>query len=360
MMSHCTKVNDWQSVCLSFNEPFSKALEVLGGGGYQLALIIDEDNKLYAIVTDSDARKAILRNISLDDSVRLVANTHPVVGNINHTQEEANSLMLMHQIFHLPLVDKEGIIEGLYIVPQLLRKEDREELFIIMAGGRGRRLMPLTSELPKPMLKIGEKPLLQIIIEHAKAGGFKHFAISVNYLSHVIIDYFGDGSAFGIDICYLEEKEPLGTAGCLSMLPAGHQGKSMLVTNGDILTDINYGEIINYAQEAYADGVMCVRSHQIQNPYGVVVYEGKQLTGITEKPVYKSYVNAGIYFLKSGLVGLMEKGACCDMTDLFLRGLDYGLDLQIFPLHESWIDIGRPEDYQQALIRNIAKSSYER
>lgn len=347
-MAPHTRVQNWVAITLGEADSFAAALELMNRGGYQLALVRRADGRLAGMVTDSDIRKALLRGITLDQPVAAVMNASPLVVSPQLGEAEAHQLMLLNHFFHLPVVDASGQLVGLHVAEQLRSPEQRSETLVIMAGGRGQRLMPLTAQTPKPLLPIGGKPILQHIIERAKLEGFFNFAISVNYLAHLIIDALGDGSKLGVSIKYLSEDKPLGTAGALSLLPEYLQTEMVAVTNGDIITDVSYSDMLDNAKSLSSDGCMAVRMQKWQNPFGVVQSDGNTFIGITEKPLQIHRVNAGIYALSQSLIALIPEDTHCDMTDLFARGKAKSLNLTVYPIHESWIDIGRPEDYEHA------------
>lgn len=347
-MAPRTRVHDWAAITLGEGDTFAAALELMNRGGYQLALVRRADGRLAGMVTDSDIRKALLRGIGLQQPVAAVMNASPLVVSPELGETEAHQLMLLNHFFHLPVVDGSGQLVGLHVAEQLRSPERRSETLVIMAGGRGQRLMPLTASLPKPMLPLHGRPILEHIIERAKLEGFRQVVISVNYLAEIITGHFGDGSAHGVAIEYLHEHQPLGTAGALAALPARLRAEPVVVTNADVITDVAYGDLLGQARRDGADGLMAVRLQEWQNPFGVVRSEGNRLLGLEEKPVVRHQVNAGMYVLGPALLDLLEPNSYCDMPDLFTRGLEQGLALQVFPLHESWLDIGRPDDYQAA------------
>jgi len=347
-MAPHTRVQDWEPVTLRETDTFAEALERMNSGGYQLALVRRVDGRLAGMVTDSDIRKALLRGITLAQPVVEVMNPSPLVVSPDLDEAEAHQLMLLNHFFHLPVVDSNGRLVGLHVAEQLRSPEPRSETLEIMAGGRGQRLMPLTATIPKPMLPLNGRPILEQIIERVKLEGFRDVVISVNYLAEVITSHFGDGSAHGISITYLYEHQPLGTAGALGALPARHRQEPVVVTNADVITDVSYCDLLSQAHMDGADGLMAVRLHEWQNPFGVVRSDGHRLLGLEEKPVYRHQVNAGIYVVGPALLDLLQINQYCDMPDLFVRGIEEGLAMHVFPLHETWLDIGRPADYEAA------------
>jgi NDP-sugar pyrophosphorylase family protein len=218
---------------------------------------------------------------------------------------------------------------------------------VLMAGGKGERLRPLTADCPKPMLAIGGKPMLEIILQQCVEAGFKHFYLSVNYLKQQIIDHFGDGSHWGVEVRYLEEHSPLGTGGALGLLPQIPE-HPLLVMNGDVLTRVDFKQLMNFHQEHAAEATMCVREHVTQIPYGVVQLNGTNVAGLEEKPLLSHFVNAGIYVLNPSVLALLEPHKACDMPNLLKRTKERGGQVSAFPIHEYWLDIGHPETLQQA------------
>lgn len=347
-MAPQTRVHNWSEITLSETASFAAALELMNRGGYQLALVRRADGRLAGMVTDSDIRKALLRGITLEQSVTEVMNASPLVVSPELGDAAAHQLMLLNHFFHLPVVDSTGQLVGLHVAEQFRSSEQRSEALVIMAGGRGIRLMPLTATTPKPMLPLHGRPILEHIIEQAASEGFQKIVISVNYLADQIIGHFGDGSAYGVNICYLKEGQPLGTAGSLAALPDNVRENPVVVTNADVITGVAYGDLISQLRNESANALMAVRMQAWQNPFGVVRTEGNRLLGLEEKPIYRYQVNTGIYALDSVMLNLLQPNVYCDMTDLFRCGLDHGLNLQVFPLHESWQDIGNPADYEKA------------
>lgn len=343
-----TRVNDWAKVTLTPTASVALTLEIMTRGGYQLALILREDGHLAGMVTDSDVRKALLQGVKLDQPVEDVMNKAPLVVSDQLNEREAHQLMILNHYFHLPVIDVNGLLVGLHVASHLLAPRQRDEALVIMAGGRGQRLMPLTATTPKPMLPLHGRPILEHIVDRARLDGFQRVLISVNYLAEQIIDYFGDGSGRGLVIDYLREDRPLGTAGALSALPADIKQSSVVVTNADVVTDVAFSDLLSQALRESADGLMAVRLQEWQNPFGVVRSDGKRLLGMEEKPISRHQVNAGMYVLAPALLSLLEPNTYCDMPDLFKRGMDRKLNLQVFPLHEPWLDIGRPSDYEMA------------
>ncbi len=343
-----TLVKDWVNTTVQSGSTLTDALRVMSDVGYQLALVVDDSCKLLGMIADSDIRKALLNGLSLEQKVDSVMNRVPIVVSPCMGEAEAHNLMRINHFFHLPVVNPAGQLVGLHVAEHLFSPPERSETVVIMAGGRGQRLMPLTAEMPKPMLPVKGKPMLEHLIEKLSCEGFKNIAISVNYLSQIILDHFGDGSRFSTHITYLHESSPLGTAGSLSLLNPSLLSQHLLVVNCDVVTDVSFADLIDQCIRDSADALMAVRPQEWQNPFGVVRSIGTQFTGLEEKPIVRAQVNAGIYVVTPRLLSLLKPGCSCDMTDLFLRGLDQQMNLHVFPLHELWLDVGRHSDYETA------------
>jgi NDP-sugar pyrophosphorylase family protein len=257
-------------------------------------------------------------------------------------------LMVANKLQQIPIVDENRQVVGLHLWDQLSAIEARQNTMVIMAGGLGTRLRPHTGRCPKPMLPVAGKPMLQHIIERAKAEGFQHFVISILYLGHMIEEHFGDGRQFGVDIEYLREKTPLGTAGALSLLSPKPQ-HSFVVTNGDVITDIKYGELLDFHNLHQAAATMAVRMHEWQHPFGVVQIKGVEIVGFEEKPVVRSHINAGVYALDPAALRVLSADAPCDMPTLFERLQLIAKKTLAYPMHEPWMDVGQPDDLKQAI-----------
>lgn len=348
MSQSACSVCDWSKVLIYEDFSFEETLKVLSAGGYQIALVQKPNGRVAGIVTDSDVRKALLRGVRLDDSVSLVMNKDPKVVFARPIPKDIYNTMKNQNVFHLPIVDDQNRFVGLYIAPQLNPKKYNPETVVIMAGGRGKRLMPLTANTPKPMLPVQGKPMLEHILDRLREDGFKNVTISVNYLSESITSYFQDGSNFDMNISYLYEDQPLGTAGALGGMDAKIRENPIIVTNADILSGISYSDLLMYFRRNTCNGLMAVRTQEWQNPFGVVQSNGSQINNIIEKPVHHYQVNAGLYVLDNKILDLLTANSYCDMPDLFRMGLKTNLNLQVYPLHEQWLDIGRHSDYEEA------------
>nr|WP_255558737.1 nucleotidyltransferase family protein [Polynucleobacter sp. AP-Kaivos-20-H2] len=337
----------WSDTALSRESKIQDAIKCLDETGLKIVLVIDGSNKLIGTISDGDIRRGLLSGLQLDSGVHSIIHKNALVVHPELSRESVLQLMVVNKIQQIPVVDGDGNLVGLHLWDEVTVIEERKNLMIVMAGGFGKRLMPLTESCPKPMLPIAGKPMLEHIIERAKADGFVNFIISINYLGHIIKDYFGDGSRFGVQIGYLEEENPLGTAGALSLL--GEEiDEPFLVTNGDVITDIGYGDVLNFHERHQADATMAVRLYELQNPYGVVRMEGTQIVGFEEKPVYRSHINAGVYVLTPRCLRFLTPNQYCDMPALFETIRERQKKVVAYPMFEPWLDVGRPNDLDLA------------
>jgi len=324
-----------------------EAISVLDQGAVQIALVIDSERRLQGVITDGDIRRALLRGESLDSSVTAVmrvnfrALQHPA------TEEEALTLMRLESLHQIPSLDSEGRLVQLFLLEDLIKPKTLSNTVVIMAGGRGERLRPLTHNCPKPMIQVGGKPLLEIALQQCLDAGFKDFYFSVNYLKDQIKTYFEDGAKWSARIRYLEENFPLGTGGALSLIQE-RPVEPLLVLNGDVLTRVDYGNLLRFHSDHSAAATMCLREHVTQIPYGVVQVDGVKVLALQEKPVLTHYVNAGIYLLNPELLDLMEPNTFLDMPQLLERAARNSYNVNAFPIHEYWLDIGRPETLERA------------
>ncbi|MEO5921629.1 MAG: nucleotidyltransferase family protein [Pseudolysinimonas sp.] len=322
-------------------------IDVMGANRRQIALVVDETDKLLGVVTDGDIRRGMLRGVTLEASVREIMNASPHVASRRDSTQSMVDLMNRHQIHHVPVLDAEGSVTGLFTIDDVVRPVEASTPIVLMAGGRGQRLYPLTKETPKPMLPIGGVPLLEIILRNLRAQGFVNVYISVNYLADVIIDYVGDGSQLGLHVRYVRETKPLGTAGALASL-ADEIVEPFVVMNSDLLTHVNLREMLSFHRKQGARGTVGVREHLFEIPYGVVNLEGSAVHSMVEKPMHRSLVNTGIYVLDPAALALLVPEEYADMPTLLGQLIDEGHSVAAFPIHESWLDVGRPEDLDRA------------
>lgn len=336
----------WQDAVIGEDLPLLQAVERLDEVALQILLVTDAHGRLVGTVTDGDVRRAILRGIDLHSPLAAAMHRDPVTIDPGASREAAVHIMRQRGVRQLPRVAPDGRVVGLELLEPLVQPV-RDNWALVMAGGLGTRLRPLTDDTPKPLLRVGGRPLLETIVEALALHGFRRIFLSVNYRADQVESHFGDGSRFGVEIAYLREEEFLGTAGALSLLPEA-PSEPMVVMNGDILTRVDFGQLLGFHERTGAGMSMCVREYEIEVPYGVVEVDGETVTSIVEKPTTRHFINAGIYVLTPELVRMIEPGVRLDMTDLAERALAAGHLVGAFPIHEYWLDIGHLEDYEQA------------
>ena len=347
-MSHLTDTDSrWRRALISPEATLTETIETLNTVAIKLALCVDSDGRLVGAVTDGDLRRGLLRGLSMQDSVREILNRNPLVVPEGTERETVRAIMQVNKVLQVPVVDVAGRVVALHLWDALDKVHTHNHTMVIMAGGKGTRLRPYTENCPKPMLPVAGKPILQHIIERAKSQGFGRFVLSLNYLGQMIRDHFGDGSSHGLTIAYVEEDEPLGTAGALSLINPRPES-AFVVTNGDVLTNIDYRELIEFRERHAAHGVMAVRMYEWTNPYGVVQMEGVNITGFAEKPVSRSYINAGVYAFSPAVLDHLVRDCHCDMPTLFDRLREAKHSTVAYPMHEPWLDVGRPDDLARA------------
>jgi dTDP-glucose pyrophosphorylase len=337
----------WSEILVPLDNNIRESIRVLDASKAKILLVVDESTRLLGTVTDGDIRRGILKGISLDDHIKKIMNTDPTVAMLDEGRDNILASMQRKGLHHIPLVDAQRRVVGLETLEDLIQPRARENIVVLMAGGLGSRLRPLTDECPKPMLKVGNKPLLETILENFIEYGFRRFYISVNYMADVIKTYFGDGSRWGIEIRYLQEDQRLGTAGALSLLPE-KPTETLLVMNGDLLTKINFKQLLDFHSSHNSLATMCVREYDFQVPYGVVKIDAHRITSIDEKPIQRFFVNAGIYALEPDVLELIHTNAYFDMPTLFEKLVEQKKETAAFPIREYWLDVGQLADYDRA------------
>jgi len=313
----------------------------------QIGLVIDSQRKLLGTVTDGDLRRGLLRGIQTDAPVRLIMNTAPRTIRFGEPRGDVLTFMRHQKIKHIPVIDFAGRAVDLITLDALLTPESQPYPIVLMAGGEGRRLRPLTEHTPKPMLDVGGRPILETIIRRFAAAGFSEFHISVNYRADVIRNHFGNGDALGVDVSYIEEDMPLGTAGPIARLAKQHD-TPLLVMNGDILSKLDPVQMIDFHRDNDATATMAVRRYEVQVPYGVVEVDNNEIRSLREKPVTRHFINAGIYVLSPSALDFVPRDQAYDMPQLFDDCRAAGLRTSAYPVEEYWVDIGQIDDYQRA------------
>lgn len=338
---------NWRDSLLSEGATIEQAIRRLNDGALQIVMVVNTEGQLVGTITDGDIRRALLRGLSVADSADDIVARQALVVPPDMRQESVMQLMRVNRIHQLPVVDEQSRVVGLHLWDDISGPGVRSNLMVIMAGGLGTRMAPHTENCPKPLLPVAGKPILEHIIERAKEEGFSRFVLAVRYLGHMIEEYFGDGNRWGVHIDYLREEQPLGTAGALALLTPRPE-IPFIVTNGDVLTDIRYGELLDFHVRNHACATMAVRMYEWQHPFGVVHTKGVDIVGFEEKPVHRSHVNTGVYALDPAALSVLPDGGLCDMPGLFeaIRGQDSRT--VVYPMHEPWLDVGRPSDYAEA------------
>lgn len=354
MTTSGTSEDIWRPALLPSHSTIKQAIRNLDQAAIQIVLAVTSGGELVGTITDGDIRRGLLRGLDLNSPIDTIIHRDALVVPPQMSREMVLQLMQANKILQLPVVDENRRIVGLHLWDELVVPGQRNNLMVIMAGGQGSRLRPHTENCPKPLLPVGGKPMLEHIIERAKAEGFHRFVLAIHYLGHMIEAHFGDGSRLQVQIDYLREESPLGTAGAIGLLNPRPDGP-FLVSNGDVLTDIRYGELLDFHCRQGAAATMAVRLHEWHHPFGVVHTKGVDIVGFEEKPIARSHVNAGIYVLEPSTLDSLTVGEHCDMPTLFSRQQEQAARIIVYPMHEPWLDVGRAED----LVHARAKHSQE-
>ena len=339
------RLSEWRQVCISPSASILEAARILQETSTRIVLVIDENSKLFGIVTDGDIRRGLLAGVSAEESCTKVLNTSPRTIGPEGRVEELLRLTSGGDANAIPIVSHDGTVHGIWVSHGGHQKLDNT--VVIMAGGKGLRLRPITSAIPKPLVSLAGKPMLHHLLESLHGEGFENVAISVNYLGEQIEESVGDGSPWGLAVTYLREDAPLGTAGALGILNPVPE-LPVLVVNADVVTGARFRDLIDQHGNASAAITVGMRVHDIEHPFGVLELDGSGVTGIREKPVWREFVSAGIYVLSPEVFSLIPAGQYVDMPDLVTLAIDRGLRVEGFPLHESWLDVGTPDDFRTA------------
>jgi dTDP-glucose pyrophosphorylase/predicted transcriptional regulator len=341
---------NWEKVVLSPEHSVRDALAVINEEALRVCLVVDEGQRLLGVVTDGDVRRAILNNVSLAQSVTAVMNSTPITVSAKLTRAQLLETMRERSILSLPVVNESGKLIGLETWEQAAQIPSYDNPVFIMAGGFGTRLRPLTDSCPKPMLKVGDKPILETLLSQFLKAGFKNIYISTHYMPEQITDYFGDGSAWGANIRYVYEETPLGTGGALGLLPADIPALPLIMINGDVLTTVDFNRLLDFHNKYQPMATMCVREYDYQIPYGVISGDGHRILEMQEKPIQRYFVNAGIYVVSPELFMNVAKQERIDMPTLLEQQIARQEDVLMFPIHEYWLDIGRMDDFHKAQL----------
>jgi dTDP-glucose pyrophosphorylase len=337
----------WRRAILPATATIQQAISNLDQVAIKIILVVNEAGELEGTISDGDIRRGLLKGLDLNSPITNVIYRNPLVVPPEMTREMVKQLMVANKIQQIPAVDEHHHVLGLHLWDEISTLTTRSNLMVIMAGGMGTRLRPHTENCPKPLLQVAGKPMLEHIIDRAKLEGFSHFVLAIHYLGHMIEDHFGNGERLGVRIDYLREQSPLGTAGALGLLNPRPEA-AFVVTNGDVITDIRYGEMLDFHIRHDAVATMAVRVHEWQHPFGVVQTKGVEIVGFQEKPVARSHINAGVYALEPDALSVLSAETHCDMPALFERLQAQAKRTVAYPMHEPWLDVGRPHDLAAA------------
>lgn len=351
----------WTDTLININASIREAIQVLNRVGLRIVIIVNESGKFIGAVSDGDIRRGILKGYTLESSIEKILNADAIVVPEGLPQDVIKRMMLVNKIQQIPIVNNENKVIGLHLWDQINLKQLKPNLFVIMAGGKGTRLLPYTEECPKTLVKVGDKPMIEHIINRAKYFGYKNFLISIYHFGDKIQDYLGDGNELKINLEYLREESPLGTAGALSLI-SNVPDLPLIITNGDVMSEIDFEEILDFHNRNNAIGTMAVKIFEWQNPYGVVKIDGIDIVSFEEKPTINTHINAGVYVLSPIALKYLEAGKSCTMPDLFEKLRLNSKKIIAYPMHEPWFDVGRPSDLKKAndeILMNKGLKKYE-
>lgn len=340
-------MNNIKDIRLDENTTIIEALKIIDESALQIGIVLDHSDKLIGTLTDGDIRRALINNYNLNDKIAKIINKNPTVCKTTDDIESIIKIALEKTLHQIPIVDENNRIIRLEITDNLIKNRIKSNKVILMVGGLGTRLRPLTDNIPKPMLKVGDKPILETIVNQFIKSGFKNFVFCVNYKSEIIKDYFGDGSKFDINIEYIYENKRMGTAGALSLLKE-KPNQSFFVMNGDLLTDVDFGDMLDYHKSNKSLATMGVIQYDMQVPYGVVNTIGNNIKTIEEKPTLNFFVSGGIYILDSVCLDSIPEDEFYDMPTLFEDIIKENSKSITYPINNYWLDIGNPNDFKKA------------
>lgn len=339
----------WRQAILPVDVTIQQAIRNLDQVAIKIVLVVNDAGELQGTISDGDIRRGLLRGLDLNSPVSSIVHRDALLVPRGMARETVVQLMVANKIHQIPVVDEHRHVVGLHLWDEITVPPIRPNLMVIMAGGVGTRLRPHTENCPKPLLPVAGKPMLEHIIDRARMEGFTHFVLAIHYLGSMIEEYFGNGERWQVEIEYLREEFPLGTAGALGLLHP-RPTEPFVVTNGDVLTDIRYGELLDFHTRHGAAATMAVRLHEWQHPFGVVQTRGVEIVGFEEKPVARTHINAGVYVLEPEALNNLAVDAPCDMPALFERLQAQSMRTVAYPMHEPWLDVGRPEDLAIAQV----------
>ena len=336
-----------ENIKLNLSSTVKEALQIIGDGAMQIAIIVNEKGNLYGTISDGDIRRGLLNGLDLNSSIKSIIFKTPTIAKISDTKEVILKLALSKKLHQIPIVDAGGKVLGIQVIEELIKPKEKKNKVVLMVGGLGTRLRPHTESIPKPMLKVGNKPILQTILEKFVEYGYTNIIMCTNYKSHIIKDFFADGKEFGVNIEYIQEEKRMGTAGALSLLK-DKPCNPFFVMNGDLLTTLNFEHLHKFHTSNKSLGTMCVQEYKFQIPYGVVNIENSKILSIKEKPTHKFFVNTGIYMLSPEVLDYVPQNQFFDMTSLFEKIISANKNVIPFPIQEYWLDIGQTKQFKKA------------
>jgi dTDP-glucose pyrophosphorylase len=345
--------NNWKKTLLKRNSTIRQAIRSLEKSTLQIVLITNLKNNLVGTITDGDIRRGLLGGLNINSPIKSLINSNPLVGSESMGVSAMKQILQLNKIQQLTILDKKKIIVGMYVWDAAIIVKKINNHVVIMAGGKGKRMLPFTKKCPKPLLPLAGKPVLEHIIIKAKSEGFINFVLSINYLGHMIKDFFGDGRKWGVKIKYLKEKTALGTAGSLSLFK-NQTNSPFIVCNGDVISDIRFSDVLDFHVKNKAFVTIAVKPYELKNPYGVVKVNGNQITGIKEKPITTSHINTGVYVFGHKLFKNLKKDKYLDMDVLTQSLLKKTKKILAYSAYEPWLDVGQPKDFKKA-IKKIKK-----
>ncbi|MGI1677491.1 MAG: nucleotidyltransferase family protein [Cellvibrionaceae bacterium] len=341
-MSH-----SWKNILVKLDSSLRDVLSILDKTSLRVVIVISDDQELLGVITDGDVRRALLRGKGLDSIAKEIMNINPITASPSISKKELIKLMEVKDILSIPLVEN-NIVVGLETLHHMLEQPRYDNPVYLVAGGLGTRLRPLTDVNPKPMLSVGEKPILETLLNQFIDAGFYNFFISTHYMPEKILNHFGDGSRWGVKIEYLHEEVPLGTGGALGLLPKNIPDLPLIMMNGDVLTKVDFQQLLSFHCKSNGAATMCVREYEYQVPYGVIKGKANKVVSMEEKPIQRFFVNAGIYVLNPEIYKAVPRNSNIDMPNLLEKFMHKNIDIIMFPIHEYWLDIGRMDDFERA------------
>tara|TARA_B110000008_G_scaffold278511_1_gene322545 strand:- start:343 stop:1389 length:1047 start_codon:yes stop_codon:yes gene_type:complete len=341
-------MQNWKKTILKKDNKMKDAIEILNSESLRIVMVVDNHHKLIGTITDGDIRRALLRHLSMDSLLSEFMYKEPTVSLVDENRDNILKKMQDLDLPQIPLVDHNNKVVGLETLHHILKNDKYDNPVILMAGGFGKRLKPLTDSIPKPLIRIGTKPILQSILEQFISSGFHNFYISTHYKAEMVREFFGDGSKWNVNINYIHEEHPLGTAGGLGLLPNDIIDLPIILMNGDLLTKIDFKELLSFHIKHNSEATMCVREYDFQVPYGVVKAKDYRIISIEEKPKYSFFINAGIYVLNPSMMKDLDGKIYEDMPNLIERKINNSGQINMFPVYEYWLDIGHLNQLDQA------------